>query len=343
MKILVINLMYLGDLLFMTPLLHALKTAQPDAQLDILVDTGCKDVIRCNQYVDTVRLMEKKGRHGTVVGYWGLVGELRAARYDLVINLHANERATALAGCSGAARRVGFAARPLRWMMTQPVPERTDMHQADAYLEVLRALGLPTEPHAGLEMWVDEVAEGNADAKWAAAGLDGATVVGLNTGGSWPTKRWTVEGFAGVADRLAARGLTPVFFGGPQDQGMVEQIVAQTACAPVVFTGKISLQELAVMAGRCRAFISGDSGPMHIAVSQRTPVVAIFGPSNPMRYAPYQIPHRVLRADEPCLGCGEHACDHHRCMRTITPDQVLAALDALVPELVKVASSSSIR
>ena len=116
------------------------------------------------------------------------------------------------------------------------------------------------------------------------------------------------------------------------DVPMVEEIVARMSARPVVFTGKLALQELAGLTRKCAAFVSGDSGPLHIAVSQHVPVVAIFGPSNPVRYAPYQIPHALVQSSEPCLACGLHDCDHHRCMRMLTVQQVYHALRSLLGE-----------
>ena len=87
------------------------------------------------------------------------------------------------------------------------------------------------------------------------------------------------------------------------------------------------------MSGKCAAFVSGDSGPLHVAVSQHVPVVAIFGPSDPVRYAPFG-PHRLVRAHEPCLACRQHECDHHRCMRNISAVQVYAALVELLQQQV---------
>ena len=184
--------------------------------------------------------------------------------------------------------RHGIGVRFFKPFFTTFVKERTDIHQVEAYLEVLRHIGVAHPVHQGLEMYVDEAARQSAECCWQQAGVgEHPRVIGINTGGSWPTKRWMVEGYAAFADLLRREDYLPVFFGGPTDVPMVEEISARMATRPLCFTGKLSLPELAALLGRCAAFVSGDSGPLHIAVSQHVPAVAIFGPSNPIRYAPY--------------------------------------------------------
>lgn len=330
MKILIINLLYIGDLLFSTPVFRALQAAYPEAQLDLLVRSTNLELVRHHPLLTNIILFDRKA-DARIDRYFRLLGDIRRARYDLVLNLQASELPTGLAAFSGARQRVGVGVPALRTLFHAFVTERMDVHQVDAILDVLHCLGIDAPAHRGMEFWLDEETRQRVDARWRdAVPDDGRPAVGLNTGGSWPTKRWTVEGYAAFADMLDTRGYRAVFFGGPMDVPMVREITGRMTTRPVVFTGQITLSELAAMAGRCTAFVSGDSGPMHIAASQGVPVVAIFGPSNALRYAPYGVPHVVVRAAESCLGCAQHACDHHRCMRSISADEVMSALVTLL-------------
>ena len=173
-------------------------------------------------------------------------------------------------------------------------------------------------------MWVDEGAQHRADEMWK--NTVGKQIIGFNTGGSWPTKRWTKIGFAKLADKLIAEGYGVAFFGGPMDVSDVEEILSmmvhKTSGQVRIFTGKTSLLEMAALVKKCTAMVTGDSGPMHIAVSQKVKVVAIFGPSNPVRYAPYQQEDSVLQSSQDCLCCSEHHCGHHSCMKDISYEQV---------------------
>lgn len=330
MNILVINFLYIGDLLFCTPTLRALHEAYPDAHIDLMVDQRYQEVVQHHPLLTHVLAFEKSYYH-PVWNLPALVTYVRRRRYDMVINLHESEIPTSLTAFSGARLRDGIGVKAFRPFFSRMVKERTDIHQVEAYLEILRQTGLPDPQHRGLEMFVDEASQRSADKLWQEAGLLGhRRVIGINTGGSWPTKRWTVQGYAELADLLYHEGYAPVFFGGPTDVAMVDEIVAQMKMRPALFTGKLTLLELAALARKCVAFVSGDSGPLHIATSQRVPAVAIFGPSNPVRYAPFGVPHVLVRANEPCLACRRHDCNHHRCMRAISAAQVYSALCGLL-------------
>lgn len=229
-SILIINLMYIGDLLFTTPLIRALRANFPSAHIAMLADKKNADVIKYNPHLSELIAIDKKGYHNKLKNYIGLISDIRKRQFDLVINLHANERASAIAAFSGAREVIGFAARPFGIFFDRVVKERHDVHQADAYLEILREPGIAQVDNHGLEIWVDEGTEARADKLWQEAFADNSVdtrkVIGLNTGGSWPTKRWTKEGFAALADRLLETGYGVAFFGGPMDREDVDQILS---------------------------------------------------------------------------------------------------------------------
>jgi len=330
MKILVVNLLYIGDLLFSTPFLRALHEAYPDAQIDLIVDQRQQEIVAHHPLLTTIIAVDRQ-RLERIPYLLAFLGEIRRHHYDMVVNLHESEVPSSIAAFSGAKRRCGISVRFFKPFFTEFVHERTDIHQVEAYLEVLRHLGVAYPVHHGLEFFIDAASQQSAEQHWQRAGLSGRPrIIGINTGGSWPTKRWTVEGFADLATLLQQEGYTPVFFGGPTDVPMVEAITARMHLRPAVFTGKLTLLELAALVGKCMAFVSGDSGPMHIAVSQHVPTVAIFGPSDPVRYAPFG-PHVLIRSSEPCLACRQHECPHHRCMRSISAEQVYKGLITLLP------------
>ena len=129
---------------------------------------------------------------------------------------------------------------------------------------------------------------------------------------------------------LLERGYRVAFFGGPMDQENVQEILSKMKYKEHpgvgVFTGKINLLELAALARKCAVFLTNDSGPMHVAVSQKVPVVAIFGSSNEVGFGPYSQNSVVVKTDIACRPCGRHHCDHHSCMTEIAHEQVLAQI-----------------
>lgn len=351
-NILIINLMYIGDLLFTTPLLRTLRTNFPTAHITMLADEKNTPVIKYNKNISELIAIDKKGYHNKLSNYIGLIADMRRREFDLVINLHSNERASAIAAFSGGGKIIGFSAKGLGIFFDCLLKERTDIHQVDAYLEVLKTIPINTIDNQGLEMWVDEATERRADEIWSKAfpgrqcqyehasashQAVAPKVIGINTGGSWLTKRWTKRGFAELADKLLEMGYGVAFFGGPMDTADVQEVISLMKYRQHeqlgIFTGRTTLLEMAALVKKCEALVTGDSGPMHIAVSQQVPIVAIFGPSDVNRYAPYQQEGNAIRLGCTCQPCGKHKCDiGHVCMEEITVEMVLAKLRDLQME-----------
>jgi heptosyltransferase-2 len=322
--------MYIGDLLFVTPTLRALRTTFPEAQLDVLVNRDAADMVRYNPLLDQVITVDKKGPEFRLLGFMGLLRKIRRARYDLVFILQSTERISILAALSGGRKIYGYAHPGFERFFTRTQPFLDDIPRADNHLQVLELHGVTVNRGQGLELWIDDASRRQAEARWQAAGLAGATVVGLNPGASWAEKAWPAERFAELADRLRARGFTPVIFGGAIDLPTTEQILAHTSAQPVVFTGQLTLLELAAMFERCAVVVSADSGPLHIAVARHVPVVGIYGPTTPVVFGPYRARAIVLESPECCLH--HHDACRHWCINAITTDEVMQAVLTLLGE-----------
>lgn len=340
-NILVINLLHIGDLLLATPVLRALRAEFPQAHITLLADAKIDAVVKYNRHIDELISVDKKGYHNKLGNYLRLIADIRGRKFDLVVNLHPNERASAIAAFSGAKKIVGYSSRGFGLLFDLVVTNQNfdrnlknspDIsHQVEQHLALLeKALGICRHDHQGLDMWLDDATLQRADALWATAfGQEQLAVIGFNTGASWPTKRWTTAGFAAVADKLLDLGYGVAFFGGPMDTDNVEEIVNQMEHPNhphiAVFTGRVSLLELAGLIRKCTALLTNDSGPMHVAIAQKTPVIAIFGPSNEVGFGPYDKQAITLTAATvTCRPCGQHSCDHLSCMTQIEPDIVLS-------------------
>jgi ADP-heptose:LPS heptosyltransferase len=161
----------------------------------------------------------------------------------------------------------------------------------------------------------------------------GDKVVGINAGSVWATKRWLAAGFAAVADRII-RDLKArvIFVGGAKDAASVNEVLTMMKEQPLNWVGETTLKELVAVVARCQAFLTNDSGPLHIAVASLVPTVAIFGPTTrELGFFPYGSGHVVIEKDLACRPCGLHGADrcplgHFKCMKDITPDEVFAAV-----------------
>jgi lipopolysaccharide heptosyltransferase II len=330
-KILVINLMHIGDLLLVTPVLRALRTRYSQAHIALLADKKLEDLVRLNQNIDELITIDKKGYHNTFIHYLQFIGEIRRQRFDLVINLHANERASFIAALSGGKKIVGYSTLGPGIFFSQVIPNRKAIkHQVHAHFDVLReALGMTRFDDRGIEMWVEQAAFDRADTVWGKAyPAEQGPVVGLNIGASWPTKRWCKDYFAQLADELLTKGYGVAYFGGPMDVELVEETIALMKQRQhprlQTFTGTMTLMELAALLKKCAVFVTNDSGPMHVAVAMNVPVVSMFGPSPVPGFYPYNDRSVVIKTSYTCHPCGKHQCPtQHECMKEIDVATVL--------------------
>lgn len=338
-KILVINLMHIGDLLLVTPVLRTLRSNYPHAHIALLADAKIDTLVKYNRNIDQLIAIDKKGYHDKLWNYIKLIGEIRRQNFDLVINLHRNERASFLAGLSGAGKIVGYSTFGPHMLFDKVIENRKRIkHQVEAHFDVLKeTLGITAIDDRGIEMWLDQEAETNAGQLWAEAfGAEASPlkVVGLNSGASWPTKRWPKEYFADLADRLLDAGYGIAYFGGPMDEELVRETVAlmRNAAHPklAVFTGRVNLLVLAALFKKCAALVTNDSGPMHVAVAMDVPLVSIFGASPVTGFSPYNDKSVVIKTTAACHPCYEHHCDTLHCMTGISVDTVLQATLRLI-------------
>ena len=328
-KILVINLMHIGDLLLVTPVLKTLRSNYPKAHIALLADAKLRDLVKDNQHIDELIEIDKKGYHNNLLNYFKFIGEIRNKKFDIAINLHANERASFIAAFSGAKKIVGYATFGAG-LFFDKIMENTKAikHQIHSHFDVLKeAVGVSTIDDGGLEMWLTNEAKDEADKLWRNSYGTDTVVVGFNVGASWETKRWCDEYFAIVADKLLENGYGVAFFGGPMDEILVKKTIEQMKHKNheklKIFTGKLSLQELGAMLKRCAVFLTNDSGPMHIAVALDVPVVTMFGASPVPGFYPYNDKSVLIKTPVKCHPCGIHQCDTLECMKTIGVDVVL--------------------
>ncbi len=340
-NILVVNLMHIGDLMLVTPVLRTLRANYPSARLTLLADKKLRDLVEFNPHIDECMLIDKKGKDDHFGAFFRFILGVRRKNFDLVVNLHRNERASAIAAFSGAKRIVGYAKPGFSFFFDEVLPnKKAVMHQIHSHFEVLtKACGVTKIDDGGLEMEIPPGMDDEAARLWRENFPEGKKVVAFNIGASWPTKRWLDEYFAECADRLVERGYGVAFFGGPMDEEIVRDCLAKMKRkddgAVRVFTGKLSLGVLAGMLRRSALFLTTDSGPMHVGVAMNMPIVTMFGSSPVPGFYPYDAKDVLVKTPEPCHPCGIHICpkkgeDNMACMKKIPVDVVMGYVDELL-------------
>ena len=342
-NILVINLMHLGDLMLTTPVFRTLRANYPQARITLLADKKLRELVECNPHLDACLFLDKKGKDDHLLSFLHFARRLRKQHFDLVINLHRNERASALAALSGGKHIIGYSKPGFALAFEQTMPnEHFAKHQVEAHFDVLRQfLGLTKIDNAGLEMVVPEAARKEAEAQWAESFPAEAKAVAFNIGASWLTKRWLRGYFAECADSFIREGYHVAFFGGPMDEEIVKGCLGDMAekDSPLVhvFTGKVSLGVLAGLLSHCVLFLTTDSGPMHVGDAMNVPIVTMFGASPVTGFCPYDSKDILIKTPEDCHPCRIHECpkqgeEHLACMKHITVATVMEYAHGLLEE-----------
>ena len=319
-----------------TPAIRTIRDNFPQAEITILVKPWVADVFTASPDIDKVILFQKDGAHQGFQGLWQLARELRACRFDLAILLQNAFEAALLVRLAQIPVRAGYNRDARGLLLTHPVKlGRTDpgTHQVTYYQDLLRELGLtcsPTELHLSLPKPV---------LRWAKqflARLGGKPVVGLNPGAAYgPAKCWPAEKYGQLAARLHARFSAEILvFGTPKD-AQAAAVIKNAAPEHVTdLTGRTKLAEAMALIASCQAFITNDSGLMHVGAALKTPLVAIFGSTDPVATGPYSQNAVVVQKDLPCRPCLKTHCQtDFACMEEIGVDEVYEATARLLTSL----------
>ena len=338
--------MHLGDLMLITPTLRTLRSNFPTAHISILVDKKLADLVQYNKNIDECILIDKKGTDDHLISFIKFIFKIRAKKFDLVINLHRNERASALAAFSGANKIVGYSKPGFSMFFDKVMPNPSiaqnvgtknyipgSQHQVKSHFDVLReALGITKIDDGGLEMWIPQSAKEESEQIFNDNFHTDDKVIAFNIGASWLTKRWIDSYFAECADRLIDDGYAIAFLGGPMDIEIVNTCISKMrrkdSSKVKIFTGKLTLAQVAGILDNCVLFLTTDSGPMHIGVARNIPIVTMFGASPVPGFYPYDAKDILIKAPVPCQPCGQHLCpkvgeENLSCMKKITVDVVM--------------------
>lgn len=348
-RLLAVNLNYLGDALFTTPALTALRAHFPRAVIDVLAGERAAAILAGNASVDRLVVRPPRGGGARAAS---LIATLRQEPYDAVILFQSILSNALIARASGVPVRVGFAQDGCGPFLSHAVPpRRPGEHVVAAYKRLAYALSGANASRAGGSLSIVLSPEDTAFADdFLRAHELAPPAVGLVLGATRPQKRWPEEYFARLADKLGkALGVTCVLLGGPEEMEAAWRVAGQARAATslVSAVGRTSEKQLAALVARLNVVVSGDSGPLHIATAMGTPVVALFGSTDPAETGPWvgdgasvRGASSVLYDALSCAPCRKSPTCQGRfdCLRALTPERVfdvasahLEAFPALTP------------
>ncbi len=350
-RILIVRLRQIGDVVFTTPAIHAIRDRYPDAHLAYLVEPAASPVVATNPYLTEVIVAPRWTHVRGLRADLALGSRLRRARYDVAIDFHGGPRASLLTWLSRAPVRIGYDVAGRGWMYTRRVHRPRQLrhrHSVDNQWDLIEALDInrPTPERYPVEMELDPGAVQSTARRLAEGGVapDDRVII-LHVSAGNPFRRWPVESFGQVAASLAGRDgrVRIVVTSGPSEAVAASKVIAdaRSRLAPtdggrVLDCGEFSLSELRALVERAALYIGGDSGPMHIAATSHVSMVSLYGPTLPARSAPWRSSQWRSAAVEvsglACRPCDQRSCTpgDFRCLGWIRPEQVIDAAARLL-------------
>ena len=307
MRILIIMLLPIGDTLFATPAVHALRKRYPQAHITVLLYPTNLGILRANPDVDDFLLWPTRQTWPGPRGVLRLFRTLRQGRFDLAVGFAGYTGW--ISWLSNIPRRTELCLPKLWWVSPWAGREWRRWHAVEHYADVVRRLGIPVKDMR-LRMYTTEAERARA-LQWLEqhAIHHDDLLVGIHPGGEglWGRKRWHVEGFARVADGLSERlGAHILLMGGKADAHLAARLASMSHANIINTVGQTTLGESAALMAHCSLFIGNDSSPLHIATAMGTRVVGIYGPTDPRSYHPWVpggregVDYAVVRSYLPC-------------------------------------------
>jgi lipopolysaccharide heptosyltransferase I len=326
-SVLIVRLGALGDLVHAMPAVAALRAAWPEARIDWLVD---------GRYAALLELVPALNRVVVIGGRTGrpvrsVIRDLRCARYDLAIDFQGLLKSAVLARFAGARETAGFTAGQLREPLagvfyTRRIPADNSGHVVRKNLSLVEALGAGVREVAAPLTVTASAVPGQVR---QLLGIDaGERFAVINPGAGWPNKQWPADRYAAIAAHVRARhGMPSIVTWGPREHALADDVVAASGGAART-APSTSIADLVELARAAALFVAGDTGPMQLAAAVGTPVVGLFGPTNPLRNGPWNADDTWVSRFDDCECRHKRRCRRETpCVNTITVEQVADAVD----------------
>jgi len=330
-RILILKPSSLGDIIHSLPTLAAVRERFPKSFIGWLVKKEWAGILEGHPCLD--ELLSFSFRLSSVRP---MIGAVRRHRFDLVLDLQGLLRTGLLGYFSGATIRIGFEeAREFSPLFyTHRVKsDGKSLHAVDRYLLIARELGARPDPKR-FDIFLTEQNHARVQEMVKPFGGD-RPILAIHASSRQEVKRWPLERFAELADKINRAGLgVPVFIGAKNDVQDIALIRKRMRTDSIDLAGQTSLKELATLLGLSRLLITNDSGPMHLAAAVGTPVVALFGPTDPRKIGPYGEGHIVLQHTDQCPACRAGTKGPHRCLDAISVEEAIEAVSNLSRRIV---------
>ena len=335
-RILIFNVNWLGDVLFSTAAIRNIRRNFPQSYIACVIPSRCYPILKGNPHLDEVIIFDEKDRHKGMLNKLNFIKLLKNKEFDTVFLLHRSFSRALICRLAGIKQRIGHYTRKRAFLLTRIIvpPKKDSLHRIDYYLDVIEKAGLRVEDRY-LDFYFTPEDEQQVDYFFSKNFLKpNDFIVAINPGGNWMPKRWPLDYWAILADKLIVECKAKVIVtGSVSDLPAAKQIKAGMKESPLVACGLFNLKQLGALAKKVNLFITADTGPMHIANAVGSKkIIAIFGPTAKTITGPYPPDNVViLQKDVGCvIPCYKVNCKNNRCMQAVTPDDVLAQVKEMI-------------
>ncbi|GBG58012.1 lipopolysaccharide core heptosyltransferase RfaQ [Sporomusaceae bacterium FL31] len=329
-KILVINLAFIGDVILSIPLTRALRDTYASARITMLTVPLTAPIAELNPFIDEVRIYDKKGSHKGIIGGIELIRELRNEKYDLAVCMNFAVRGAIVAWASGIKYRVGYDAQNAKWFLTHIANSHreTITHETHNHLAVLNPLEIVAQDTSLSLKKKTDVQRKIMDL----LSLSTSNPVGIICPiGSYPLKSLPTEKYIEIIKQLRSKA-DIYLIGSRTEKVILDQLAVEAGItSDRVLAGTLSLPELVEFIRLAKFMITVDTGPLHIAQAVGTPVIAVFGPTDPRVWGPRGKNDVLIYEPVDCSPCwGRKECLEHQCMMRIDSQKIVRAVEAIL-------------
>lgn len=327
MRILIIHTAFIGDIVLSTPLLKKIKDRYPESEVTYLTTPAGAAILKNNPHINEIISYDKRGIHKGIMGVWNLGKRLRAQNFNMVIALHRYLRSSILAWLTRSPKRIGYETSVGSWLFTEKIKYDESKHEVEKILSFIDGNG---EDRFEIELYpgIEEIAKIDGILKEC----KDKKIIAIAPGSRWFTKKWPLEYFNSLLEKLEAReDIQVVIIGGNEERLLNVKKIRNS----IDLRGETTLLQLAELLKRSEIVVTNDSSPIHIASAfKNTNIIGIFGPTvRKFGFFPWSKNSQVLEVENlKCRPCAIHGGDrcpekHFKCMLEITPEMVYEKIE----------------
>lgn len=329
-KVLIIRLRRMGDNIMTTPVITALKKRCPQASLTYIVEDPFYEIVEGNPFLDQIIVLPRKQKTKDLINH---IRKIRKTKYDVLIDLFGGPKAAWITLFTKAKLKIGYAVKYKSFIYHIRIPrspKRGTIHSVEGHINSLKVMGIEANPIPPLLIPDASEQEKEKISRFIKnQNLEDFKIIVFHIGAGNKFRDWGADNMIELIKLLNQRPKTKiVLVGAKEDQKRAEEIIQKSRHSLFSLAGDLGLRELRELISRSDLFVGPDSGPMHLAASTDTPIVAYFGPTLPARFKPWQAIAFIIEKDYECrFTCRQRNCIYNdfRCIRTISPSDVYKA------------------